>query len=996
MTGPVYPRQLAALFLFAALGFVWAPAPAVAQVPTSQDCPGAVPVCQDTFSQPNTFLGVGNIPNEIDPLRSCLTTGERNDVWYTFTVQSGGLLCFTITPNSQGETGDDYDWAVYNLTQATCADISTNSSLEISCNYDGRRGVPTGPNGQTGGWNTPCIPVNAGETYVVNVSNYSRPQSGYTLDFSASTATIFDNVRPALRSVTAPASCPVDTVVFDLSENVLCDTAQAADFTLTGPGGPYTVTGVNGASCGQGGNQEKSFSMTLSKPIQVGGTYEMCLVQGAGLVNDLCGNRAEPSCVSFTVDCPVPPCLEHTTNDVLCETDASGNLTGNYLWNFTIQNRAGQTINHLYFLDLPGVTVDEPHLVFNLPNNGVLHETVKILGGNPGQVLTDIRLSAHNANLEECCSTKVSVQLPDCQCAQIISQITPGCFPLPPPFRYTFNLENLSSTQVEKLLLAPMSPVNPNIPLPPSQVNVVPTVLSTSLGQGDETGNRTVQISGSQVVEGGQVCLRIGAHDSELVECCSILRCFPLPICTQGPIDWTPVGDASVLFLTEHIVVSGIGSSGEDGVAAVALDSASLAVEWLDPDPAENAPNGASLRVGATAPVAGTDRALGFLRVTDVGSEYEVAAELAGAGVKSLEVEVFDGDHRIAGMQGGDGPIARVENWPVGGSAEAPASTGAYSLTLFGPSPDTVWRLANGSSATGDRLRVTAEDPNLVVPSISSLRILLADLPSLTITGATRRAAVDTACTQGPDNLCLNGSRFKVAVSWRDFQGNTGVGHAAELTPDTGYFWFFSETNVELVIKVLDGRAVNGHFWVFYGALSTVEYTITVTDTATGAVKTYSNPSGHLASAADTRAFAASAAATAPETDVPLELVTLPHEAPPGGTTSCTSAAGRLCLSGGRFGVEVVWKDARGGQGAGRAVPLSGDTGYFWFFEEDNIELVIKVLDGRALNGHWWVFYGALSDVEYTITVTDTVTGQSRTYVNPAGQLASRADTTAF
>jgi hypothetical protein len=54
------------------------------------------------------------------------------------------------------------------------------------------------------------------------------------------------------------------------------------------------------------------------------------------------------------------------------------------------------------------------------------------------------------------------------------------------------------------------------------------------------------------------------------------------------------------------------------------------------------------------------------------------------------------------------------------------------------------------------------------------------------------------------------------------------------------------------------------------------------------------------------------------------------------------------------------------------------------------------VLDGRAVNGHFWVFYGALSDVSYTITVTDTVTGISRTYHNDLHQLASRADVTAF
>jgi hypothetical protein len=78
------------------------------------------------------------------------------------------------------------------------------------------------------------------------------------------------------------------------------------------------------------------------------------------------------------------------------------------------------------------------------------------------------------------------------------------------------------------------------------------------------------------------------------------------------------------------------------------------------------------------------------------------------------------------------------------------------------------------------------------------------------------------------------------------------------------------------------------------------------------------------------------------------------------------------------------------------AVGLTSDTGYFWFFSAGNIELVIKVVDGRPVNGHYWVFYGALTDVEVSITVTDTATGAIRTYFKPAGALASDADTATF
>ncbi len=85
----------------------------------------------------------------------------------------------------------------------------------------------------------------------------------------------------------------------------------------------------------------------------------------------------------------------------------------------------------------------------------------------------------------------------------------------------------------------------------------------------------------------------------------------------------------------------------------------------------------------------------------------------------------------------------------------------------------------------------------------------------------------------------MNGGRFQVEAEWRDFQGNAGTGTAVALTADTGYFWFFSPANVEVVAKVLDGRGLNQAFWVFYGALSSVEYTLTVTDTQTGLTRRY-------------------------------------------------------------------------------------------------------------------------------------------------------------
>lgn len=96
----------------------------------------------------------------------------------------------------------------------------------------------------------------------------------------------------------------------------------------------------------------------------------------------------------------------------------------------------------------------------------------------------------------------------------------------------------------------------------------------------------------------------------------------------------------------------------------------------------------------------------------------------------------------------------------------------------------------------------------------------------------------------------------------------------------------------------------------------------------------------------------------------------------------CAPTENALCLRGGRFKVEVAWRRPDGSQGMGHAVPLTADTGTFWFFNAANLELVIKVLDGCGLNRYFWVFAGGLTNVEVTITVTDTVTGRSRTYDN--------------
>jgi hypothetical protein len=113
-----------------------------------------------------------------------------------------------------------------------------------------------------------------------------------------------------------------------------------------------------------------------------------------------------------------------------------------------------------------------------------------------------------------------------------------------------------------------------------------------------------------------------------------------------------------------------------------------------------------------------------------------------------------------------------------------------------------------------------------------------------------------SSCVDDDTTLCVAGNRFKVQVTWRTGDGQTGLGHPTKLNANSGAFWFFSADNTEMLVKVLDACSSYNHSWVFYAATTNVGFTVEVTDTHTGLVKQYSNPYGLAApSVNDTSTF---------------------------------------------------------------------------------------------------------------------------------------------
>ena len=131
---------------------------------------------------------------------------------------------------------------------------------------------------------------------------------------------------------------------------------------------------------------------------------------------------------------------------------------------------------------------------------------------------------------------------------------------------------------------------------------------------------------------------------------------------------------------------------------------------------------------------------------------------------------------------------------------------------------------------------------------------------------ASRRFLVEASdpagtCEADLQRRCLQDSRYSVAVEWWKADGESGPGRVVrEGTDDSALFWFFAPDNWEVLIKVLDGCAVNGNVWVFGASTTDLGYRIAVTDTKTGAVKEYRNEPGLPAPAiTDSEAFDACA-----------------------------------------------------------------------------------------------------------------------------------------
>jgi photosystem II stability/assembly factor-like uncharacterized protein len=239
------------------------------------------------------------------------------------------------------------------------------------------------------------------------------------------------------------------------------------------------------------------------------------------------------------------------------------------------------------------------------------------------------------------------------------------------------------------------------------------------------------------------------------------------------------------------------------------------------------------------------------------------------------------------------------------------------------------------------------------------------------------------SCTPSSTRLCLVDNRYALdVVAPRKGEGRYDPGTAHSLSDRSGYFALPNVTGDSNLPEVIVKMLAPGTFGrpgapVFYASMTSAPYVLTVTDTTTGQRKLYSSNRGSPLCGGADQPFGQAAE-------------------PAWSDSKAGAAETPLTLLGGRFTVTLQARNPHSGQTVGgQAKSLSDRSGYFGLagVTGDNLfpEVVVKMVDGRPINGNFWFFHSNLTSLDYTLTVTDQVSGAVRTFQSP-GSFCGDAD----
>ena len=200
----------------------------------------------------------------------------------------------------------------------------------------------------------------------------------------------------------------------------------------------------------------------------------------------------------------------------------------------------------------------------------------------------------------------------------------------------------------------------------------------------------------------------------------------------------------------------------------------------------------------------------------------------------------------------------------LGLSSESSAPEASFTVSTPNPAAGALVAFADSSAANsvwawdfGDGAVASIRNPTHVYGSPGQFMVrLVAQAP-----GGESSATMPLTVT-GAGVLRLNASHaFDVTLSARDPRtGRTGEGVVIGQNDVYGYFSLPSLSgnagNPEVIVKIVDASSIGQNYWVFYAALTDLDYTLSVQENATGIVKNYTQDPSRPAGQFDTSGFA--------------------------------------------------------------------------------------------------------------------------------------------
>jgi gliding motility-associated-like protein len=255
-----------------------------------QDACNALPLCGNSFSTPYSYQGTGK-KIDLSGIPCDPANGEDNSMWMKLSVSTSGTIVFQIIPI---DPLDDYDFAVLNTTNTTCNNLSLSDVVRADFNNNENGSNPTGivglnmtsnlncvQGGTTGDPFVQYINAVAGETYLIMVNDFGHdanpgPSSGFTIDFTGSTATFNQTPPPAFGSIDQPTCNNSSAITLYLTTPALCSSiaADGSDFSVTPS---LSISSASGLICNK----------------TTGYTYQITIAFGAAFADSAYGLNAK-------------------------------------------------------------------------------------------------------------------------------------------------------------------------------------------------------------------------------------------------------------------------------------------------------------------------------------------------------------------------------------------------------------------------------------------------------------------------------------------------------------------------------------------------------------------------------------------------------------------------------------------------------------------------------------------------------------------------------